>query len=51
MRKFNTNGHIFQIFNEGYEPTEQEFELCDINTDGQVNVIDIVNLVNIVLDN
>ena len=34
----------------GYEPTDQELELADINFDGNLNVIDVVALVNMVLD-
>ena len=32
-------------------PDEQEFMLCDINSDGIINIIDIVLIVDIIFDN
>ena len=31
-------------------PTEEEFTASDINGDGELNVVDIVNLVEIILE-
>jgi hypothetical protein len=34
-----------------YEPSTEQFEMADINNDGIVNVLDIIQLVNIILGN
>ena len=38
------------IFSQNGEITDQELQIADIYNDGQLNIIDIVGLVNIILD-
>ena len=33
------------------EPTSTEFYVSDINEDGQINVVDIISIVNVILGN
>mgnify|MGYP006097666259 CR=1 FL=1 len=41
---------VIDIFENNYVPTAQELQIGDIYEDGQLNVIDIVGLVNIIFE-
>ena len=42
---------MINISIDTYVPTNEEFSASDVNQDGAINVLDIIELINIILNN